>query len=157
MLTKENIAEPMRDIRRALLEADVSPLHFSSSTHQFILYLHNVSTEVFFSYFHQVSLPVVRRFVSSVSDKALGANAIRGVRPDQQLVKVCLRHTGIKEFADNERLNFCLGESFHLFHFGVLHNLIHLMFLSVISSVFSGGIVNHVSKENTITCTDSLI
>lgn len=35
--------------------------------------------------------------------------------------------------------------------------LIHLMFLSVISSIFSGGILNHASKENTITCTDSLI
>ncbi|XP_074562762.1 signal recognition particle subunit SRP54, chloroplastic isoform X2 [Curcuma longa] len=57
VLTKENIAEPMRDIRRALLEADVS-------------------------------LPVVRRFVQSVSDQAVGAGVIRGVRPDQQLVKI---------------------------------------------------------------------
>lgn len=57
VLTKENIAEPMRDIRRALLEADVS-------------------------------LPVVRRFVQSVSDQAVGAGLIRGVRPDQQLVKI---------------------------------------------------------------------
>ncbi|KAL6905616.1 hypothetical protein ACP4OV_003217 [Aristida adscensionis] len=57
VLTKENVVEPMRDIRRALLEADVS-------------------------------LPVVRRFVSSVTEKALGANTIRGVRPDQQLVKI---------------------------------------------------------------------
>ncbi|KAG0485813.1 hypothetical protein HPP92_009892 [Vanilla planifolia] len=56
-LTKENIAEPMRDIRRALLEADVS-------------------------------LPVVRRFVQSVSDQAVGVGLIRGVRPDQQLVKI---------------------------------------------------------------------
>ncbi|EES16662.1 hypothetical protein BDA96_08G043200 [Sorghum bicolor] len=57
ILTKENIAEPMRDIRRALLEADVS-------------------------------LPVVRRFIESVSEKAVGTDVIRGVRPDQQLVKV---------------------------------------------------------------------
>ncbi|WOL02296.1 signal recognition particle 54 kDa protein, chloroplastic [Canna indica] len=57
VLTKENIAEPMRDIRRALLEADVS-------------------------------LPVVRRFVQSVSDQAVGSGLIRGVRPDQQLVKI---------------------------------------------------------------------
>ncbi|XP_047327426.1 signal recognition particle 54 kDa protein, chloroplastic-like [Impatiens glandulifera] len=56
VLTKENIAEPMRDIRRALLEADVS-------------------------------LPVVRRFVQSVSDQAVGAGVVRGVKPDQQLVK----------------------------------------------------------------------
>ncbi|KAL8152934.1 LOW QUALITY PROTEIN: hypothetical protein V2J09_010694 [Rumex salicifolius] len=56
VLTKENIVEPMRDIRRALLEADVS-------------------------------LPVVRRFVQSVSDQAVGIDLIKGVRPDQQLVK----------------------------------------------------------------------
>ncbi|KAL3532104.1 hypothetical protein ACH5RR_005625 [Cinchona calisaya] len=57
VLTKENIAEPMRDIRRALLEADVS-------------------------------LPVVRRFVQAISDQAVGTGVIRGVRPDQQLVKI---------------------------------------------------------------------
>ncbi|KAJ6820637.1 signal recognition particle 54 kDa protein, chloroplastic-like [Iris pallida] len=57
VLTKENIAEPMRDIRRALLEADVS-------------------------------LPVVRRFVQAVSEQAVGVGLIRGVRPDQQLVKI---------------------------------------------------------------------
>ncbi|KZV29231.1 signal recognition particle 54 kDa protein, chloroplastic-like [Dorcoceras hygrometricum] len=57
VLTKENIVEPMRDIRRALLEADVS-------------------------------LPVVRRFVQSVSDQAVGTGLIRGVKPDQQLVKI---------------------------------------------------------------------
>ncbi|CAN6339684.1 unnamed protein product [Urochloa humidicola] len=57
VLTKENITEPMRDIRRALLEADVS-------------------------------LPVVRRFIESVSEKAVGTDVIRGVSPDQQLVKV---------------------------------------------------------------------
>jgi len=49
--------EPMRDIRRALLEADVS-------------------------------LPVVRRFVQSVTDQAVGVGVTRGVKPDQQLVKV---------------------------------------------------------------------
>ncbi|XVF55745.1 hypothetical protein PTKIN_Ptkin06aG0061500 [Pterospermum kingtungense] len=57
VLTKENIAEPMRDIRRALLEADVS-------------------------------LPVVRRFIQNVSDQAVGVDLIRGVKPDQQLVKI---------------------------------------------------------------------
>ncbi|XP_027349288.1 signal recognition particle 54 kDa protein, chloroplastic isoform X2 [Abrus precatorius] len=57
VLSKENLVEPMRDIRRALLEADVS-------------------------------LPVVRRFVQSVSDQAVGVGLIRGVRPDQQLVKI---------------------------------------------------------------------
>lgn len=41
----------------------------------------------------QVSLPVVRRFVKSVGDKAIGMGVVRGVRPDQQLVKVCSLHT----------------------------------------------------------------
>ncbi|CAM8930522.1 unnamed protein product [Rhodiola kirilowii] len=57
VLTKDNIVEPMRDIRRALLEADVS-------------------------------LPVVRRFVQSISEQAVGVGVIRGVKPDQQLVKI---------------------------------------------------------------------
>ncbi|XP_031504744.1 signal recognition particle 54 kDa protein, chloroplastic [Nymphaea colorata] len=57
IITKENIVEPMRDIRRALLEADVS-------------------------------LPVVRRFVQAVTEQAVGVGLIRGVRPDQQLVKI---------------------------------------------------------------------
>lgn len=35
-----------------------------------------------------MSLPVVRRFVQSVSDQAVGVGLIRGVKPDQQLVKV---------------------------------------------------------------------
>lgn len=38
----------------------------------------------------QVSLPVVRRFVQSVTDRAIGTDVIRGVKPDQQLVKVCI-------------------------------------------------------------------
>ena len=38
----------------------------------------------------QVSLPVVRRFIESVSEKAVGTDVIRGVGPDQQLVKVYL-------------------------------------------------------------------
>lgn len=37
-----------------------------------------------------MSLPVVRRFVQSVSDQAVGVGLIRGVKPDQQLVKVHL-------------------------------------------------------------------
>ena len=56
-LNKDNIKEPMKEIRRALLEADVS-------------------------------LPVVRRFVTRVQESALGAKVTKGVRPDQQLVKV---------------------------------------------------------------------
>lgn len=35
-----------------------------------------------------MSLTVVRRFVQAVSDQAVGVGLIRGVRPDQQLVKI---------------------------------------------------------------------
>lgn len=36
----------------------------------------------------QVSLPVVRRFMAKVEEKALGAQVLKGIQPDQQLVKV---------------------------------------------------------------------
>ena len=36
----------------------------------------------------QVSLPIVRQFVKNVEEKALGVKVLKGVRPDQQLVKV---------------------------------------------------------------------
>lgn len=35
-----------------------------------------------------MSLPVVRRFVARVEEKALGIKVLKGVKPDQQLVKV---------------------------------------------------------------------
>ncbi|KAF5782409.1 putative signal recognition particle, SRP54 subunit, helical bundle, SRP/SRP receptor [Helianthus annuus] len=70
VLTKENIVEPMRDIRRALLEADGCE-NFS------------------------VSLPVVRRFVQAVSEQVVGVGVIRGVKPDQQLVKICFFFSSI--------------------------------------------------------------
>ena len=35
-----------------------------------------------------MSLPIVRQFVKSVEEKALGVKVLKGVRPDQQLVKV---------------------------------------------------------------------
>ncbi|KAI3427161.1 hypothetical protein D9Q98_007098 [Chlorella vulgaris] len=56
-LSADNIKEPMREIRRALLEADVS-------------------------------LPVVRRFVKKVEEAALGERVVKGLSPDQKLVKV---------------------------------------------------------------------
>uniref|UniRef100_A0A7S3VP79 signal-recognition-particle GTPase n=1 Tax=Dunaliella tertiolecta TaxID=3047 RepID=A0A7S3VP79_DUNTE len=55
-LTPENIKEPLKEIRRALLEADVS-------------------------------LPVVRRFVKKVEEKALGQEVIVGVTPDMAFIK----------------------------------------------------------------------
>ena len=36
----------------------------------------------------QVSLPVVRRFVARVEERALGTTVLKGVKPEQQLVKV---------------------------------------------------------------------
>ena len=36
----------------------------------------------------QVSLPVVRRFVARVEERALGTAVLKGVKPEQQLVKV---------------------------------------------------------------------
>lgn len=56
-LTQDNVKGPMREIRRALLEADVS-------------------------------LPVVRRFMAKVEASALGKKVLKGIKPDQQLVKV---------------------------------------------------------------------
>lgn len=56
-LTADNIKAPMREIRRALLEADVS-------------------------------LPTVRQFVKRVEEKALGVTVIKGVKPEQMLVRV---------------------------------------------------------------------
>ena len=53
-----------------------------------------------FTFFFQVSLPVVRRFVKSVSEKSVGLGVVRGVRPDQQLVKVSANSfTSTKDFA----------------------------------------------------------
>jgi len=56
-LSAENIKAPLKDIRRALLEADVS-------------------------------LPVVRRFIKNVEDKAVGIKVTKGVNASQQLTKV---------------------------------------------------------------------
>lgn len=79
--------EPMRDIRRALLEADVGAvLRKCSSLSLNMRTSCNAATFALCAL--QVSLPVVRRFVSSVSEKALGSDVIRGIRPEQQLVKV---------------------------------------------------------------------
>lgn len=36
----------------------------------------------------QVSLPVVRTFIKKVEESALGVQVIKGIKPDQQLVKV---------------------------------------------------------------------
>ncbi|GLC37601.1 hypothetical protein PLESTB_001669100 [Pleodorina starrii] len=56
-LTAENMKEPLKEVRRALLEADVS-------------------------------LPVVRRFIKKVEERALGTKVLEGVTPDVQFIKV---------------------------------------------------------------------
>lgn len=56
-LTQDNMQEALREIRRALLEADVN-------------------------------LRVVKAFISSIKDKAVGENVLKGVDPSQQLVKI---------------------------------------------------------------------
>ena len=57
ILNEKDIEDGLREIRLALLEADVS-------------------------------LPVVKDFMTSVKEKALGEKVIKSIRPDQQLVKI---------------------------------------------------------------------
>jgi signal recognition particle subunit SRP54 len=56
-ISESNIQEALREVRRALLEADVN-------------------------------LQVVKEFVTELQTKALGAEVIAGVRPDQQFIKI---------------------------------------------------------------------
>ena len=56
-ISETNVKEAVREVRRALLEADVS-------------------------------LQVVKDFVAEVEQKALGAEVISGVRPDQQFIEI---------------------------------------------------------------------
>ncbi|MBP5975893.1 signal recognition particle protein [Brasilonema sp. CT11] len=56
-ISQSNIQDALREVRRALLEADVN-------------------------------LQVVKDFVTEVETKALGAEVITGVRPDQQFIKI---------------------------------------------------------------------
>ncbi len=56
-LKEQDVRDAMREVRIALLEADVA-------------------------------LPVVRRFIDSVTEQAVGANVLRSVTPGQQVVKI---------------------------------------------------------------------
>ncbi len=56
-ISESNIQEALREVRRALLEADVN-------------------------------LQVVKDFVAQVQEKALGADVVFGVKPDQQFIKI---------------------------------------------------------------------
>ena len=55
-LSENDVREAMREIRIALLEADVA-------------------------------LPVVRRFIDAVTEKAIGSEVLKSVTPGQQVVK----------------------------------------------------------------------
>jgi signal recognition particle subunit SRP54 len=56
-LSEQDVRDAMREVRVALLEADVA-------------------------------LPVVRRFVDAVTEKAIGAEVLKSVTPGQQVVKI---------------------------------------------------------------------
>ncbi|MFZ9951877.1 MAG: signal recognition particle receptor subunit alpha, partial [Vulcanococcus sp.] len=56
-ISETNIDGALKEVRRALLEADVS-------------------------------LPVVKEFVEEVRSKALGAEVVRGISPDQKFIQV---------------------------------------------------------------------
>ncbi|MEM9904578.1 MAG: signal recognition particle receptor subunit alpha, partial [Cyanobacteria bacterium P01_D01_bin.44] len=56
-ISESNVKEALREVRRALLEADAN-------------------------------LNVVKGFVAEVGEKALGAEVVAGVRPDQQFIKI---------------------------------------------------------------------
>jgi len=56
-ITEKNIQEPLRDIRKALLEADVN-------------------------------YKVVKKFIASLKEKALGEKVLSSITPGQQVVKI---------------------------------------------------------------------
>ena len=56
-ISETNVEGALKEVRRALLEADVS-------------------------------LPVVKDFVAEVRDKAVGAEVVQGVNPDQKFIQV---------------------------------------------------------------------
>ncbi|MEM1146936.1 MAG: signal recognition particle protein [Pseudomonadota bacterium] len=68
-LTEKDVTAALREIRVALLEADVA-------------------------------LPVVKDFISSIKDKAVGEDVIRSVKPGQQVVKIV--HDGLVELLGGE-------------------------------------------------------
>ena len=61
-ISETNVDEALRQVRRALLEADVS-------------------------------LPVVRDFVEEVRRRAVGAEVVRGVSPDQKFIQLDRKST----------------------------------------------------------------
>ena len=82
-LSESDISDAMREIRVALLEADVS-------------------------------LPVVKEFIESVKQKAVGQDVIKSVTPGQQVVKIV--HDALVEMlgGDTQDLNFSAPPSAYL-------------------------------------------
>ena len=68
-LSEKDVSAALREIRVALLEADVA-------------------------------LPVVKQFINSIKDKAVGEDVIRSVKPGQQVVKIV--HDGLIEMLGGE-------------------------------------------------------
>ena len=75
-LTEADVRAAMREVRVALLEADVA-------------------------------LPVVRSFVDSITDKAVGANVLRSITPGQQVVKIV--NDGLVDMLGAESSDLDLG------------------------------------------------
>lgn len=103
-LTPDNMKAPLREIRRALLEADVSVTMLQAQAltvgHGFascLAVLNPSQDSALLGAFNttfwriqpsQVPLMVVRPFIARVESRALGAAVTKGVSPQQQLVKV---------------------------------------------------------------------
>ena len=68
-LSESDVDNALREVRLALLEADVA-------------------------------LPVVKSFIASIRDKAVGATVLKSVRPDQQVIKIV--HDGLMEMLGGE-------------------------------------------------------
>ena len=77
-LREQDVRDAMREVRIALLEADVA-------------------------------LPVVRRFIDSVTEQAVGQNVLRSVTPGQQVVKIV--NDALTEMLGGDRGSNPLGDA----------------------------------------------
>ena len=74
-LSEKDVGAALREIRVALLEADVA-------------------------------LPVVKEFIGSIKEKAVGEDVIRSVKPGQQVIKIV--HDGLIEMLGGEEIDTSL-------------------------------------------------
>lgn len=86
----------------------------------------------------QVSLPVVRQFVKSVEETALGTKVLKGVRPDQQLVKVVNdqlvdlmggQQEDLNDPKDGPQVLLCSGVARHLTPLAIPQHSIAMMLI----------------------------